>query len=106
MSKVRVAGFSVSLDGYNAGIEQSLSDPLGKRGVRDGEPDLRAGVRSMAPRRWLQVAWCCLTPAMDILAVLRATSYWLRRWTESKSGVQGAAAARENANPSYPFAAT
>ncbi|MFC5862831.1 dihydrofolate reductase family protein [Acidicapsa dinghuensis] len=33
MSKVRVAGFSVSLDGFGAGIEQSLSDPLGKRGA-------------------------------------------------------------------------
>ena len=27
------AGFSVSLDGFSAGIEQSLSDPLGKRGT-------------------------------------------------------------------------
>jgi dihydrofolate reductase len=33
MSKVRVAGFSVSLDGFSAGVEQSLSDPLGKRGT-------------------------------------------------------------------------
>jgi dihydrofolate reductase len=33
MSKVRVAGFSISLDGYSAGIEQSLSNPLGKRGT-------------------------------------------------------------------------
>jgi dihydrofolate reductase len=33
MSKVRVAGFGVSLDGFSAGIEQSLSDPLGKRGT-------------------------------------------------------------------------
>ncbi|QOY88113.1 dihydrofolate reductase family protein [Paludibaculum fermentans] len=32
MSKVRVAGFSVSLDGFGAGIEQSLDNPLGKRG--------------------------------------------------------------------------
>ena len=32
MPKVRVAGFSVSLDGFSAGIEQSLDDPLGKRG--------------------------------------------------------------------------
>ncbi len=32
MSKVRVAGFSVSLDGFGAGIEQSLEYPLGKRG--------------------------------------------------------------------------
>jgi dihydrofolate reductase len=32
MSKVRVAGFSVSLDGFSAGIEQSLDNPLGKRG--------------------------------------------------------------------------
>src|SRR5579864_6645808 len=33
MPKVRVAGFSVSLDGFSAGIEQSLGDPLGKRGT-------------------------------------------------------------------------
>ena len=32
MSKVRVAGFGMSLDGFSAGIEQSLDDPLGKRG--------------------------------------------------------------------------
>jgi dihydrofolate reductase len=32
MSKVRVAGFGVSLDGFSAGIEQSLDHPLGKRG--------------------------------------------------------------------------
>ncbi len=32
MSKVRVAGFSVSLDGFSAGIKQSLDDPLGRRG--------------------------------------------------------------------------
>ncbi|SEJ32919.1 dihydrofolate reductase family protein [Frateuria terrea] len=32
MGKVRVAGFSLSLDGFGAGIEQSLRDPLGKRG--------------------------------------------------------------------------
>src|SRR5579859_3386862 len=33
MSKVRVAGFCVSLDGFGAGSEQSLNDPLGKRGL-------------------------------------------------------------------------
>ena len=33
MSKVRVAGFGLSLDGFSAGIEQSLSNPLGKRGT-------------------------------------------------------------------------
>jgi dihydrofolate reductase len=32
MSKVRVAGFGVSLDGFSAGPEQSLDNPLGKRG--------------------------------------------------------------------------
>ena len=32
MSKVRVAGFGVSLDGFGAGPDQSLTDPLGKRG--------------------------------------------------------------------------
>jgi dihydrofolate reductase len=32
MTRVRVAGFSISLDGFGAGPEQSLQDPLGKRG--------------------------------------------------------------------------
>ena len=32
MTKVRVAGYSVSVDGFAAGIEQSLENPLGKRG--------------------------------------------------------------------------
>jgi dihydrofolate reductase len=32
MSKVRVAGFGVSLDGFSAGPQQSLNDPLGKGG--------------------------------------------------------------------------
>jgi dihydrofolate reductase len=32
MTKVRVAGFSISLDGFGAGPEQSLKDPLGKGG--------------------------------------------------------------------------
>jgi dihydrofolate reductase len=32
MTMVRVAGFGISLDGFSAGIEQSLEDPLGKRG--------------------------------------------------------------------------
>ncbi len=32
MSKVRVAGFGISLDGFSAGTEQSLNDPLGKHG--------------------------------------------------------------------------
>jgi hypothetical protein len=31
MSKVRVAGFGLSLAGFSAGIEQSLSDPLDTR---------------------------------------------------------------------------
>ena len=33
MQKVRVAGFSVSFDGFGAGVDQSLKDPLGKRGT-------------------------------------------------------------------------
>jgi dihydrofolate reductase len=33
MSKVCVAGFGVSLDGFSAGVEQSLRDPIGKRGM-------------------------------------------------------------------------
>jgi dihydrofolate reductase len=32
MPKVRVRGFSVSLDGFGAGPEQGINDPLGKRG--------------------------------------------------------------------------
>ena len=32
MPKVRAAGFGVSLDGFSAGTEQSLNDPLGKLG--------------------------------------------------------------------------
>ena len=32
MPKVKVAGFSVSLDGFGAGADQSLENPLGKRG--------------------------------------------------------------------------
>ena len=32
MTKVRVAGFSLSLDGFGAGPDQSLDDPLGKGG--------------------------------------------------------------------------
>jgi hypothetical protein len=32
MSKVKVAAFSVSLDGYGAGPDQSKENPLGKRG--------------------------------------------------------------------------
>ena len=32
MPKVRVAGFGVSIDGFSAGTEQNLNDPLGKRG--------------------------------------------------------------------------
>lgn len=33
MNRVRVAGFSLSLDGFGAGPDQSLEDPLGKRGM-------------------------------------------------------------------------
>ena len=33
MTKVRVAGFALSVDGFGAGPEQSLQDPLGKRGM-------------------------------------------------------------------------
>lgn len=33
MARIRVAGFSVSLDGFGAGPEQSLQDPMGRRGT-------------------------------------------------------------------------
>lgn len=32
MPKVRVAGFGLSLDGFSAGTEQSIDNPLGRRG--------------------------------------------------------------------------
>ena len=32
MSKVRVAGFAMSVDGFSAGLRQSLENPLGERG--------------------------------------------------------------------------
>jgi dihydrofolate reductase len=32
MGKVRVGGFALSIDGFGAGPDQSLEDPLGKRG--------------------------------------------------------------------------
>ena len=32
MGKVRVGGFSVSVDGFGAGPEQSFAHPLGRRG--------------------------------------------------------------------------
>jgi dihydrofolate reductase len=32
MTKVRVGGFTISLDGFGAGPDQSLENPLGKRG--------------------------------------------------------------------------
>ncbi|MBS0224968.1 MAG: dihydrofolate reductase family protein [Proteobacteria bacterium] len=32
MGKVRVAGFTISIDGFGAGPEQSLADPLGRGG--------------------------------------------------------------------------
>ena len=32
MGRVRVAGFGVSLDGFGAGLDQSLEHPLGRRG--------------------------------------------------------------------------
>lgn len=33
MSRLRVAAFAVSIDGFGAGPDQSLADPLGKRGT-------------------------------------------------------------------------
>src|SRR5580693_9001048 len=42
MTKVRVAGFSISLDGFGAGPEQSLENPLGKGGGSDGIDDAYA----------------------------------------------------------------
>ena len=32
MSKVRVSGFSLSMDGYGAGPDQDIDNPLGVRG--------------------------------------------------------------------------
>jgi dihydrofolate reductase len=33
MAKVRVAGFSLSIDGFGAGPDQSIDNPLGRRGM-------------------------------------------------------------------------
>lgn len=33
MTRVRVGGFSISLDGFGAGPEQSFENPLGTRGL-------------------------------------------------------------------------
>ncbi len=33
MSKVRVSGFSISVDGFGAGPNQDLNNPLGERGM-------------------------------------------------------------------------
>jgi dihydrofolate reductase len=58
MTRVRVAGFSVSIDGFGAGPEQSLENPLGRRGselhewfyrtrtfrAMTGEPGVSAGI--------------------------------------------------------------
>ena len=41
MTKVRVAGFTISLDGFGAGPEQSLENPLGKRGRELHAVDVR-----------------------------------------------------------------
>lgn len=46
MGKVRVAAFSISLDGFGAGVEQSEKDPLGKNG-----PELHKWYRETTPFR-------------------------------------------------------
>ena len=56
MSKVCVAGFGLSLDGFSAGIEQSLSDPLGNRG-RFGDRHCGCGGRVAGDRRSLALDW-------------------------------------------------
>ena len=33
ITRVRVAAFSISVDGFGAGPDQSLQDPIGKRGI-------------------------------------------------------------------------
>lgn len=50
MSRLRVLNFSVSLDGYGAGPDQSLEHPLGVRG-----PELMEwffASRTWRARRW------------------------------------------------------
>lgn len=44
MSKLRVESFSVSLDGFGAGPEQSLDNPLGSGGVATVRQFLRAAL--------------------------------------------------------------
>ena len=77
MSKVRVSAFAVSLDGYSAGPDQSLENPLGirgpelfewffstrtwreMRGLEGGSTDIdddwaRLGMEKLAPRGGLE----------------------------------------------------
>ena len=59
MSKVRVAGFGLSLAGFSAGIEQSLSDPLGSRG-RFGDRHYGCGGRVAGDRRAIRKLFLAL----------------------------------------------
>src|SRR3569832_985236 len=42
MAKLRVAAFSVTLDGYGAGPEKSLDNPLGDGGTTGGDESFAA----------------------------------------------------------------
>ncbi len=54
MSKLRVHSFSISIDGYGAGPDQDLENPLGVRGLSFApSPNLSQRERRLnAKKRW------------------------------------------------------
>jgi dihydrofolate reductase len=49
MARVRVAGFTISLDGYGAGSNQDINNPLGESGM-----DVRIGGGAATIRQYLR----------------------------------------------------
>ena len=55
MTRVRVEGFTISLDGYGAGPNQDIRNPLGVGGTRIGpvvSPDTHVTTDPIWRRRW------------------------------------------------------
>ena len=80
MSKVKVAGFSVSLDGFSAGVQQSLNDPLGKRGTEIFQvvfPN-EAGNRYLRYRKIFSENGCVNVPlnALSLSSKTRGGAAW------------------------------
>jgi hypothetical protein len=62
MSKARVTGFGLSVDGFNAGIEQSLRDPFGSCG-RLGDRHCACGGRVAGNRRAIRKLFLLYLPS-------------------------------------------